>query len=77
MTSTPSLNDLLTDVLTTHVHNDVVGTMTLNVADGLFAIANAINRLADVEERKANRQAKSTDAFNAAVLDSIRADGHA
>lgn len=77
MTSTPSLNDILTNILTTHEYNDVTGTVTVNIADALLAIANAINRLAAVQERNADRQAKSVAAFDAVIMDNLRTDGHA
>lgn len=76
MSSTPSLND----ILTTHEYNDVTGTVSVNVTDALLAIANAINRLAAVQERNAERDAKSVAALDAAldaVIMDIRTDGHA
>jgi hypothetical protein len=45
----------LIEALTTHEYNDVTGAVTVNVADGLFAIANAINRLAAIQELRVER----------------------
>lgn len=47
-----SLEKLLSETLTTHDYQHGNGVVHVNVADGLFAIATAIQRLADVIERK-------------------------
>jgi hypothetical protein len=36
---------------TTDIGNEVTGVITLNVADALFAIASALNRIAVIHER--------------------------
>jgi hypothetical protein len=56
---------MLVDALISYDHHDVTGAISRNVCDGLFAIANAINRLADARER-------STAVAEAAHAEMIR-----
>jgi hypothetical protein len=47
----PTLADAIEGAFTSHEYNDVTGCVTVNVVDALMAIANAIHRLAAVQER--------------------------
>lgn len=49
----------LIEALTTYDVNEDNGVVQLNVADALFAIATAINRLAAVQERAQSNAAQS------------------
>ncbi len=65
MTSEQSLIAALETALTSHEYNDVTGTVTVNVTDGLFAIAVAINRLAAVQEQiAANNERSAAEAMS-------------
>jgi hypothetical protein len=70
---------LLTELLTSHEYNDVTGTVTVNVCDGLFAIATALNRLAAVQELNGARIEQRQQA--ALILQALREEenreGHA
>ena len=54
---TKTFTEALTEALVSHEYNDVTGTVAVNVTDGLFAIATAINRLATVQEMSMQAQA--------------------
>lgn len=58
----------LFDALTTHEYNDVTGTVVVNVADALMAIATAINRLATIQENAALHAANKVDRLEAMVF---------
>jgi hypothetical protein len=54
----------LHDLLTSHEYSEVTGVIETNVCDGLFAIANAINRLAAVNEKSLAVQEQGMIAAN-------------
>jgi hypothetical protein len=56
---------MLVEALISYDHNDLTGAISRNICDGLFAIAGAINRLADARE-------KSTSVAEAAHAEMIR-----
>ena len=58
-----TLTEMIERTLVTHEYNDVTGVLPVNVTDGLFAIANAINRLANIQERLATEQRAAMDSI--------------
>lgn len=66
MSSERSLIDALMTI-------DVEDEVTVNVADGLMAIAGAIHRLAAIHERAQERVASSAERFEAYVTAGGRA----
>jgi hypothetical protein len=62
-----SLENCLKETLTTHEYNDVTGAITVNVTDALMAIANAINRLATVQERAQAASDRATERLSEAL----------
>lgn len=76
MTSKTSSPDLF-DALITHEYNDVTGTVTVNVADALMAIATAINRLAACNEAMVTRGEKISAQLKQAIQQDSDGPGHA
>jgi hypothetical protein len=66
----PTLADAISDALTSRQYNDALGaTVNVNITDGLFAIANAINRLAATHEHGQERADRMYTQFEAMTLD--------
>lgn len=76
--ATRSLSETVADAFTSHEYNDVTGCVAVNVVDALMAIANAIHRLAAVqeyaEERRAREELLAKARADAAML-ALRGDG--
>jgi hypothetical protein len=65
--SSPS-PDPLAEALTAYQYNDVTGTVAINVAEALLAIATAIDRLAAAQERVLSVQERLAAAQDAAMV---------
>lgn len=85
MNSKTSL-EALTETLTAHEYNDVVGPVTINAVEGMLALATAMNRLADVGERLIAGQEEHRAKFEQyraqletmmMALDGLQHGGHA
>jgi hypothetical protein len=75
----PTLAETVADAFTSTEYNDVTGCVTVNAVDALMAIANAINRLAAVQEQTLLRDEQMVAAVMAGPLPSFPDDepGHA
>jgi hypothetical protein len=83
-TPTPSLSEAIREALTTFEYNDLTGGVRINVADALFAIAAAINRLAitqealvETQQKAGERSAQHFDTMMAVIDASGNRPGHA
>lgn len=79
MTSKTSLTALIESVLTTHDYTDGNGVVSVNVADGLFAIASALNRLASAHETGLARSQEIAERMSGVIVleSDDEAGGHA
>jgi hypothetical protein len=71
-TPTSALIEAAKACLTSTEYNDVTGCITVNAVDALMAIANAINRLATVQEQIEERRRDLRDEVKQ-VVDDLRA----
>jgi hypothetical protein len=62
-----NLEKLLRETLTTAEYTEVCGVVPVNVADGLFAIAAALNRIATISERSLEMAQQRIERLEAMV----------
>lgn len=66
----------LAEVLTSKLFHEETGATPVNVCDGLYAIATAINRLADVHAMTAAQTAQSSQLIAQIMASSDGPRGH-